>query len=190
MLLAGSDGPAFFDAEVVDGENVGAAKAENQEHFDGPGADAADRDEAFDEFFVGEFFGLFESGDDAIEGFFREVLHGEDFCAGEAGFAKYRFAEFEHFLWRGSAAGGAEGFDAAVNRGGSFAGNGLIGDGFEEHFVRAFGAATVDAKLLAFPDQRSECWVLRRQRVHGGAQIKWRKFIFRGQPEAPMPKGK
>src|SRR5438445_13874655 len=49
MLLAVGDRPSFFDAEVVDGENVGAAKAENQEHFNGPGADAADRDEALEE---------------------------------------------------------------------------------------------------------------------------------------------
>ena len=42
VLFAVGDGPAFFYAEVVDGENVGAAEAENQKHFDGPGADAAD----------------------------------------------------------------------------------------------------------------------------------------------------
>src|SRR6267378_4012500 len=79
-------GPAFLYAEVVDGEDVGAAEAEDQEHFDGPGADAADGDEAFDEFFVGESLGLLERGDDAIDGFLREVFHGEDLCAGETGF--------------------------------------------------------------------------------------------------------
>jgi hypothetical protein len=42
------DGPAFFYAEVVDGEDVGAAETEDQEHFDGPGANAADRNETFD----------------------------------------------------------------------------------------------------------------------------------------------
>jgi len=55
-------GPAFFYAEVVYGEDVGAAETEDQEHFDRPGADAADGDEAFDELFVGEFLGLFERG--------------------------------------------------------------------------------------------------------------------------------
>ncbi len=88
VLFAVGDGPAFFDAEVVDGENVGAAEAEDQEHFDGPGADAADGDEAFDELFVGELLGLFEGGDDAVDGFLREVLHGEDFGARETGFAE------------------------------------------------------------------------------------------------------
>src|SRR5712692_7336354 len=52
VLLAVGDGPAFFDAEVVDGEDVGTAEAENQKHFDGPGANAADGDEALDELFV------------------------------------------------------------------------------------------------------------------------------------------
>ncbi len=53
VLFAVGDGPAFFDAEVVDGENVGAAEAKDQEHFNGPGADTADGNKAFDEFFVG-----------------------------------------------------------------------------------------------------------------------------------------
>ena len=86
-------GPAFFYAEVVDGEDIGAAEAEDQEHFNGPGADAADGDEAFDEFFVGESLGLLERGDDAIDGFLREVFHGEDFCAGETGFAQDGFSQ-------------------------------------------------------------------------------------------------
>src|SRR6267154_4537282 len=42
VLFAVGDGPAFFDAEVVNGENVGAAEAEDEKHFDGPRADAAD----------------------------------------------------------------------------------------------------------------------------------------------------
>jgi hypothetical protein len=41
VLLAVGDGPALFDAEVVDGKHVGAPEAENQKHFDGPGADPA-----------------------------------------------------------------------------------------------------------------------------------------------------
>src|SRR6266700_8383662 len=113
MLLAVGDGPAFPNTEVVDRENVGAAEAENQEHFDGPGADAADGDEALDEFIVGEFFGLSESGDDAVEGFSREVFHGDDLRAGEAGFAERGLAELEHFFGRGGAAVAAEGLDAA-----------------------------------------------------------------------------
>jgi hypothetical protein len=88
VLFAVGDGPAFFDAEVVDGKDVGAAEAEDQKHFNGPGADASDRDEAFDEFLVGELFGLFEGGDEAVDGFLREVFHGDDFCAGETGFAE------------------------------------------------------------------------------------------------------
>jgi len=94
VLLAVGDGPAFFDAEIMDGENVSAAKAEDQKHFDGPGADAADGNETLDEFFVGKPLGLFECGDDAVDSFLREVFHGEDFCAGEAGFTKRGLAEF------------------------------------------------------------------------------------------------
>ncbi len=70
VFFAVGDGPAFLYAEVVDGKDVGAAEAEDQEHFDGPGADTADGDEALDEFFVREFFGFIECGDDAFDGFF------------------------------------------------------------------------------------------------------------------------
>src|SRR5208283_6083385 len=54
VLFAVGDGPTLFYAEVVDGKHVGATEAENQKHFDGPGADAADGDEALDELVVGE----------------------------------------------------------------------------------------------------------------------------------------
>jgi len=148
VFFAVGDGPAFLYAEVVDGENVGAAEPENQKHFDRPGADAADGGEAFDEFFVGEFLRVLESGDDAFDGFFREVFHGGDFGTGEAGFAKGLLAEFEHFLRAGRAARGAEGFDAAENGGGCFAGDGLVGDGFEKGFVGAFGEDLVELEWL------------------------------------------
>ena len=71
----------------MNGEDVRAAEAEDQEHFDGPGADAADGDEAFDEFFIGELLRFFERRNDACDGFLCEIFHGENFCAGEAGFA-------------------------------------------------------------------------------------------------------
>src|SRR5271157_2351786 len=41
--LAIREREAFLHAVVVDGEHVRASEAENQEHFDGPGADAAHR---------------------------------------------------------------------------------------------------------------------------------------------------
>src|SRR6266852_616086 len=126
VLLAVGDGPAFFDAEVVDGENVGAAEAEDQKHFDGPRANAADGDEALDELFVGELFRLFEGGDDAVYGFLREVLHAQNFRAGKTSFAENGLAQPEHLFRGRGAAVAAEGFDAAENGRGGFAGDGLV----------------------------------------------------------------
>src|SRR5713226_4614760 len=74
VLFAVGDGPALPDAEVVDGENVRAAEAEDQKHFDGPGADAADGDQALDEFFVGELLGFLERGNDAYDGLLCEIF--------------------------------------------------------------------------------------------------------------------
>jgi len=171
MLLAVSDGPAFFDAEVVDGENVRAAEAEDEKHFNGPGADAADGDEALDELFVGESLGLCEGGDDAVDGFLREVLHGEDFGAGEAGFAKDGFAELEHLFWRWRAAVAAEGLDAAENGGGCFAGDGLVGDGFEEGFVGRLQGVGVHLEWQGVCDQLGELLVFSGEVVHCGGEI-------------------
>jgi len=153
VLLAVGDGPTFLNAEVVDGEDIRATKAEDQEHFDGPGADAADGDETFDELFVGELLGLFESGDDAVDGFLREVLHGEDFGAGETGFAKRGLSQLEHFLWSGDATIGTKGFDAGEDGGGGFAGNRLVSDGFDQGFVRRLGGCDLELKWSRFFDQ-------------------------------------
>ena len=153
VFLAVGDGPAFLYAEVVDGENVGAAQAENQKHFDGPGADAADGSQAFDEFFVGEFFRVFERGDDAFDCFFGEIFHGDDFGAREAGFAEGLFAELEHFLWARGAACGAESLYAAVDSGRGFARDGLVSDGFEESFVRALEMVGGHLERFGFGDE-------------------------------------
>ncbi len=102
---------------------------------------------------------MLEGGDDAIDGFLREVFHGEDFCSGEAGFAQDGLAEFEHFLRSGGAAGGAEGFDAAVDGGGGFAGDGLVGDGFEEGFIGGLKGILVHLEGDGFRDQAFQAFV-------------------------------
>ena len=74
-------------------------------------------------------------GDDAVDGFLGEVFHGQNFCAGEARFAQRSFAEFQHFLRSGRTSVSAECLDTAEDGGCGFAGDGLVGDGFEEGFV-------------------------------------------------------
>src|SRR5229473_6449630 len=106
VLLAVGDGPALPDAEVVDGENVGAAETEDQKHLDGPGPDAADGNKAFDELLVGQFVGFFERRDDAFDGFLSQIFHGENLCAGEASFAERGLAKLQHFFRRRRAAVG------------------------------------------------------------------------------------
>jgi len=45
FFLAVGNGESLLHAVVVDGQDVGAAEAEDEEHLDGPRADAAHRDE-------------------------------------------------------------------------------------------------------------------------------------------------
>ena len=172
VFLTVGDGPALLDAQVVDGENVGASEAEDQKHFDGPGADAANGDEAFDEFFVGHFFRLFMSGDDAFESFLGEILHGQDFCAGEAGFAQGVLAEFEHLFGRGRAVTAGERFNATEDGGGGFAGDGLVGDGFEKGFIGGRSASDVGLKGERFFDEPGKTLIGGGEVSCGGGEVK------------------
>ena len=174
VLFAVGDGPAFFYAEVVDRENVGTAEPEDQKHFNGPGADAAYGDEALDQLFVGEFFGLFERGDDAGDGLLREVFHGQDFCAGEPGFAKHRLAKFQHLLGRRRAAVAAQRLDAAKDGGRGFAGNGLVGDGFEERFVGRLKLVGVSLEGNGIGDEFGEFFVDGGEMLHSLLEIEGR----------------
>ena len=82
-----------------------------------------------------------------------------NFCAGEARFAQFLWAEFQHFLrgWRAAVA--AERFDAGENCGGGFAGDGLIGDGFHQRFVGAVHGFHFDLEFDGFFDEASEALV-------------------------------
>lgn len=83
---------------------------------------------------------------------------------------------------------GAERFDAPKDGSSGFAGDGLVGDGFDEDLVRRFGSAFFHAEFPRFFDQRGEKRVLRREGVHGAAQVEGRKFVFGGDHEAPIRK--
>jgi len=174
MFFAVGDGPAFLHAEVVDGENIGAAEAEHQEHFHGPGADAADGGQALDEFLIGEFLRVIKRGDYAFDCFFCEIFHCDCFCAGEAGLAERLFAELEYFLGGRRTAGGAESFYAAENGGGSFTGDGLISDGFEESFVGTLEMVGVHLEGLRFSDEEFQFFVALGERFHRIREIKAR----------------
>ena len=81
-------GEAFADAEVGGGKDVGAAETEEEQHFDGPFADAADLGEVVDDGFVGHAANLGEGGDGAIEGFGGEVADSEGLVGGKTGGAE------------------------------------------------------------------------------------------------------
>jgi hypothetical protein len=171
VFFAVGDGPAFLHTEVVDGEDVGTAEAENQKHLNSPCADATDGDEAFDEFRVGHFFGLFESGNDAVDGFLREIFHGKNFRAGEAGLAQGWLFQLEHFMRSWNAACGAEGFDARENGGCGFAGDGLMRDGFDESVIGRFGEDFIELKWGGRLDELGKFVVTGAEMTEGGGEV-------------------
>jgi antitoxin component of MazEF toxin-antitoxin module len=135
------EGEAFADAVVAGGEDVGAAEAEHEEHFDRPAADAADLGEVLDDVVVGHAADAGEGGDGAVEGLGGEVAEGEGFVVGEAGGAKLLVGAVEEVL-RVEVDGVAVGLDAgdedeafkqaAVDGGGGLAVELLVEDGLRE----------------------------------------------------------
>ena len=137
------EGEPFADAVVGGGEDVGAAETEDEHHFDGPLANAADLGQMLDDCFVGHAADTGEGGDGAVEGFGGEVAEGESFVVGEAGGAQLGSGAVEEMLRRGvgrmaawgEAAKRLEARDhACVNGGGGLAVELLIDDGFGEGF--------------------------------------------------------
>jgi len=122
--LAEGEGEAFADAVVVDGEDVGTAEAEDEEHFDGPAAYATNCGEMLDDGFVGHTTDASEGGDGSVEGFGGEVAEGEGLVVGEAGCAKLLVGAVEEMLCGEVlvAGDGVEAFEqAAVDGCGGFA---------------------------------------------------------------------
>ena len=141
--FAEGEGEAFADSVVVYGKDVGAAEAEDEEHLDGPAADASDLGEMFDDGFVGHATDVFEIGDGAVDGLGGEIAEGEHLVFGEAGGAELFVGAFEELLRGGVGSGacgfechgGREGFNhAAVDGGGGFAVELLVDDGFDKCF--------------------------------------------------------
>ena len=155
----------------MDGEHVGTTEAKNQKHFNGPGANAADGDETLDEFVVREQEGLVVCGDDTVDGFSCEILHGGNFCAGKASFAEFGGGDFQHFLWRRRAAIFAECFDAPEDGGGGFARDGLVGDGFEEGFVGRLRVGDIDFKGRDLGDEALQAIVAIAEMANGFGKI-------------------
>jgi hypothetical protein len=74
---------AFLDAEVADGEDVGAAEVGHEEHVGGPLADAFYGDEVGDDFVVGVVVDVVEV-EIALEGVAGEVAEVAGFLSGDA----------------------------------------------------------------------------------------------------------
>ena len=133
------EGEAFADAVVAGGEDVGAAEAEDEEHLDGPFADTANLGEVVNDGLVIHATNAGEGGDGAVESFGGEVAEGEGLIGGEASGAEFRCGDVEDLF--GSGVDGRErghgleaGDQAGMNRGGGFAVELLIDDGFGEGF--------------------------------------------------------
>ncbi len=110
-------------------------------------------------------------GDDAFDRFCGEIFHGQDFCVGEAGFAEGGSFELQHFFGSGRAAVVAEGFDAAEDGGGGFAGDGLVGDGFHEGFVGGLGEVEIFLEFFGGEDEFGEFFVFGGEVGHGEGEV-------------------
>ena len=121
---------SLSDAVVGHREDVRAAHAEDQEHFDGPRADAADLGESFDDVGVRHFADGCVGGNGSVKGPRSQVAEGLDLVARDAGGAQGLVGRVEEELGGRIAAEVLA--DAAVNGGRGFAVQLLVEDGLEE----------------------------------------------------------
>ncbi len=176
-FFAIGEGETFLHAVIMNRQHVRASQTENQEHLDGPGADAANGDEPVNKFPIGEFHGVFERGDNALNRFGGQIANGGDFGFGKPRFAKsVKFRE-KDFFRRGADAVGAERADAVKDYFGGFSGDALIDDGAQEGFVGSFGIAQVQFEL-GFFDEASEASVGFREMGNGSQVVEWVGRIF------------
>jgi hypothetical protein len=128
-----SECESFAHAVIGDGKNVGTAEAEDEQHLDGPGANAADGGETFDDFCIGHAADGGESGNGAVEGLCGEVAEGFGLACGKAASAEHVVRSLEQEFGRGVKF--AERGKQALEYGsGGFAVELLINDGLEQRF--------------------------------------------------------
>ena len=145
---------ALADAVVGDREDVGAAHAEDEEHFDGPGADAADLGKVLDDFGVGHFADGCVSGDGAVECAGGKIAESLDLVAGDAGGAERLIGRVEEELGGGIAAEVLA--DAAMNGGCGFAVQLLVEDGLQQGFEGRGRGVEAERKGAGAVDERGE----------------------------------
>ncbi len=162
---------AFADGVVVDGEDVGAAEAKDEEHLDGPFTDAPDLCEVLDDLVVREAADLGEGGDGAVDGFCGEVAEGEAFVVREAGGAELFVGGFEEVYGGGmlaEAGDRSEAFDeAGVDGGGGFAVKLLVEDGADERLEGRLGLGEAEVEGSGAGDEATEFGVGGRERPDG-----------------------
>ena len=132
------EGEAFSHPVVAGGEDVRSPEAEDEHHFDGPLADAADLGKVLDDRVVCHAADTGEGWDGAVEGLGGEIAEGEGLVVGKTGGTQLGGGAVEEMLRRGVNAEAAKGFEArdhaCVDGGGGLAVELLIDDGFGEGF--------------------------------------------------------
>src|SRR5215469_14438074 len=167
LELAEGEGEAFADSVVGDGEDVGAAEAEDEEHLDGPATDSADLREVLDDGVVGHAADAGERGYGAVDSFGSEIAEGEHLVLGEAGLTELLVGRVEdvfraEVLW---AVRGVEALDEALMNGcGSLAVELLVDDGFDQGLEGRLCAGEAEGEGAGSLDELCELGV-------GGGEI-------------------
>ncbi len=169
------EGEAFADGVVVDGEDIGAAEAEDEEHFDGPAADAADLREVLDDLVIGHATNTGEGGDGAVEGFGGKVAEGKGFIAGETGGAELFVGAVKEVLGGGVGAEAGDGLEgveeAAVDGGGGLAVELLVDDGLGEGLEGGLGAGEPEGEGAGALNEAAQFGVGGGERGEGGGDV-------------------
>ena len=177
----------FADGEVVNGQHIGSSEVEDEEHLDGPAADAFYFGKARNYFGVGQCIHFGQLGDRAGEHSRGEVADVRGFGAREPNAPQSFGVGREYILGAREIAIREQSAEAAEDCFGGASAELLIGDGAHERFEAGYDAACV------LSCQRSRQIARGRDRPSGDVRKRlcsfgWDRF-GRGSRGAITPKG-
>jgi hypothetical protein len=134
VALFEDDLESFADGKIVDGQDVGPAKVENEQHLDGPATNAFDFREPRKDFLVAESVHLIQFGNRAGVHARGEVADVSGFRARKTDAPECFGVSSKDFLGAREIAVWEQGAEAAEDGFGGAVAELLVGDGAHERF--------------------------------------------------------
>ena len=156
-----SEGEPLAHAVISNGQDIGPAQSKDQQHFNGPGADAAHFSEAFDDVGIGHFEDGCVGWHCSVDGAGGKVSERFDLVARNAAGAEWFVGRVEQEL--GCWVAAEKLADPAMDGGGGFAVQLLVKDGFKQRLKERRRSIDAESEWADAMDECGELEIVRAQ---------------------------